>query len=295
MKGRRTVVYRTGVRRTLVRLAWALLIVPLAWKLVAEIVEPHALLWLRPASATLESAGVAGTVLRLHSDTRPHVGKIAGLQKGLVWVWARRALIQEGYGFGCPIVEIEGRAYVSRNATIESTSIGSESTLKGTRLIKRFEMDTVDTPIRLLRRKYRPVPSLGTVIVQYDVYPGGVIDVTVDFTQMKQDWSTVYLMNEQGADHFGRYTDSSGLELDANELGIWQQADGSVRRLCFAREARDLEFCVEPEGTPTVYYGRERYWQRNWRGLYYLSWAGVDIQVRAPRQTYSYRILLEAR
>jgi len=46
--------------------------------------------------------------LRLHSDTRPHVGKIAGLQKGLVWVQAGQTLVEEGYGFGCPIVEYNG-------------------------------------------------------------------------------------------------------------------------------------------------------------------------------------------
>jgi hypothetical protein len=163
------------------------------------------------------------------------------------------------------------------------------------RLIKHFEIDTLDTPIRFLRRKYQPVPSMGTVTVQYDIHSNGVIDVTVDLTQIKQGWSRVYLMNEQGADHFRRYTDSSGLDLQADEIGIWAQTDAATHRLCFSRETRDLQFCVEPGGTPTVYYGRERYWQRNWRGLYYLSWAGVDVQVQAPRQTYKYRILLEAK
>ena len=150
--------------RTLLRLALVLVIALLAWQLAVEMVEPYALLWLRPRSPVLEAPGPAGTTLRLHSDARPHVGKIAGLQKGLVWVAGRRALVEEGYGFGCPIVEIEGRAHVSRQASIEAVSLPG-----GTRLIKHYELDTVDTPIRFLKRKYQPVPSLGTVTVQYDI------------------------------------------------------------------------------------------------------------------------------
>ncbi|UCC61501.1 MAG: hypothetical protein JSV36_11880 [Anaerolineae bacterium] len=285
----RTRSRRTRVRRTLTYLVLAAAVALPAWKLIAEIIEPHALLWLRPASPALEAASVAGTTLRLHGDTRPHIGKIAGLQKGLVWVWRGRSLVEEGYGFGCPIVESQGQAYVSKTAEIETLPLQ-----EGARLIKRYEMDTVDTPIRFLRRKYRRAPSLGTVTVQYDIYPDGVIDVEVDFSRMKRGWTKAYLMNEQGAHHFVHYADGSGLDLQAGDIGIWQRVDGSTRPMCFASETRDLRFCVEPEETPTVYYGRERYWQRNWRGLYYLAWAGIDIQVEAPRQTYRYRITLEA-
>jgi hypothetical protein len=156
-------------------------------------------------------------------------------------------------------------------------------------------MNTVDTPIRFLQRKYRPVPSLGTVSVQYDVYPDGVVDVKVDFSQLRQEWSRAYLMNEQGARHFVRYKDDSGLELEADEIGIWQKVGGGARYACLSTKHYDLEFCIEPEEAPTVYYGRERYWQRNWRGLYYLSWAGADIELDPPRQTYRYRIVLEAK
>jgi hypothetical protein len=165
---------------------------------------------------------------------------------------------------------------------------------QGTRLVKHYEIDTVDTPIRFLQRKYRPIPSLGTVSVQYDIYPSGIIDVEVNFSGVHQEWQKTYVMNEQGARHFVRYADSSGLALQAPEIGIWQQADPSIERACFEREASDLRFCVEPEEEPVVYYGRERYWQRNWRGLYYLSWAGIDIEIEGPRDVYRYRIILEA-
>jgi hypothetical protein len=178
---------------------------------------------------------------------------------------------------------------VSRQARIEVVPLP-----EGTRLVKHYDIDTADTPIRFLRRKYQPVLSLGTVTVLYDVHPQGVIDVEVDLSHVRADWTRAYLMNEQGARHFVRYSDSSGQDLQAGDIGIWQQVQDTARQACMARETRDLAFCVEPTEAPIVYYGRERYWQRNWRGLYYLSWAGIDIEIDAPRQTYRYRVVLEA-
>lgn len=262
----------------------------LTWKLIAEIIEPHFLLWLRPRSETLQVGAVGDTSLRLYRDTRPHTGKIAGLQKGLAWMKGKRLLIEEGYGFGCPIVEAGGRAYVSRSAQIQIEDQGSF-----TRLIKRYTMDTVDTPIQLLRRKYRAVPPLGVVVFRYDIYPHGEIDVHVDLSGLEPGWGTAYLMNEQGANHFTQYWDTLGRRLEADQIGIWEPSAASPERACF--ESRDglLSFCVEPIDPAVVYYGRERYVQYNWRGIYYLSWSGIDLQVEGPRDTYRYRILLEAR
>jgi hypothetical protein len=44
-----------------------------------------------------------------------------------------------------------------------------------------------------------------------------------------------------------------------------------------------------------VYYGRERYWQYNWRGVFTLAWAGVDLAVDGPRPSVRYRLTLEER
>jgi hypothetical protein len=279
-----------GLRRALGWSALAVLGFLLAWKVTAEIIEPHFALWFAPRLPYLEAKTLRGTTLRLYADTRPHVGKIAGLQKGLIWLQDGRALVEEGYGFGCPIVESDGRAYVSRHAEIEMTTQGDV-----TRLIKRYDMDTVDTPIRFLRRKYRSVPSLGVVTVRYDVHSDGAVDVEVDLAAMRQTWSKAYLMNEQGAHFFTRYRDSDGRQLDADQLGIWQRASPPPERACFDGSKVPLVFCVEPEGSAALYYGRERYNQYNWRGIYYLAWSGVDIEIEGPRPVYRYRIFLEDR
>jgi hypothetical protein len=274
----------------------------LAWQLVAELIEPYRLLVLAPRAPYLEAPAVGGTVLRLYSDTRPHVGKISGLQKGLVWVREGRLLVEEGYGFGAPIVEYEGQAYLARHAEIEREALPD-----GVRLIKRYQIDTVDTPIQFLRRKYRPVSPLGTIAVQYDVRPEGVIDLTVDLSELEVAWTSVYLMNEQGARRFTRYEDARGTRLEGAEIGIWESFSAFTGWACLssASEGRvdaapALRFCVEPSGESmdagaVVYFGRERYNQYNWRGIYYLAWAGVDLALDAPLSSYRYRITLEAR
>ena len=272
----------------------------LAWRLAVELVEPHLLLVFEPRAPYVEASTVAGTVPRLYSDRRPHVGKISGLQKGLVWIRDGRPLVEEGYGFGCPIVEVDGQAHVSRHAVVERTAIPG-----GVRLIKRYDIDTVDTPIQFLRRKYRPVPSLGTITVHYDLLPEGVIDVCVDLSRLDVDWTRVYFMNEQGARTFTRFEDAGGRMLEGAEIGIWESVIEFSGRACMrsapaGRERAELGFCLEPsqagEASPVrLYYGRERYKQYNWRGTYHLSWAGIDLEVEAPQSLYGYRITLEVR
>ncbi len=260
------------------------------WKLVTELIEPHFLLWLYPRAPYVEAPTTGGTKVRLYSDTRPYTGKIARLQKGLVWVRDGRLFVEEGYGFGCPIVEFDGMAYLSRHAKVDVSTQGEV-----TRLVKRYQIDTVDTPIRLLRRKYRTVSPLGIVEYRYDVYMDGTIDVEVDLSGLTVDWTRAYLMNEQGARHFTDYADSAGRHLASQEIGIWEASTEFISRACFDSKDGLLEFCVEPEPPAVVYFGRERYSQYNWRGIYTLSWSGVDIEVAAPLSVYRYRIALEAR
>ena len=278
------------LHRIVGRLLLAALAAIFIWQLVAEIVEPHFALHFYPRSPSFETPSISDTALRLYGDTRPHVGKIAGLQKGLVWIRNGQALVEEGYGFGCPIVEFDNRAYISREAEIERSTEDNV-----VRLIKHYHIDTLDTPIQFLRRKYRPVPSLGTVTIGYDIHPNGTIDVTVDFSRLSVSWSRAYLMNEQGARRFTRYLDVEGTRLEADQIGIWTSPGTFIARACFDSADGTLGFCVEPEAPAFVYYGRERYNQYNWRGIFYLSWAGIDIELAAPQPIYRYRITLEER
>lgn len=261
----------------------------LAWQLVAELVEPRLLLvvadWMRSKDPPLEVGTVGGTTLRLYADTRPHVGKIAGLQKGLVWVQGGEELVEEGYGFGCPIVVSGGRAYVSSHAeTAIARGVNSVT------LTKRYDMDTVDTPIRFLRRKFRRAPSLGIVTVRYEIRHDRTIGVAVDFSGLVGHWERAYLMNEQGARRFTHYRDATTAGLTARKIGIWELAGG--QKACFDWTGGERSFCVDADVPARLYYGRERARQYNWRGIWSLSWSGVDLELPIPQSEYEYRITL---
>jgi hypothetical protein len=263
----------------------------LTWRLVVEVVEPHLFLkvkaWLSSGPAPFETQAAGGTRLRLYPDRRPHIGKISGLRKGLIWVKGRRELVEEGYGFGVPIVFFEGLAYVSRNA--ETTEFKNENE---TEWICRYKMDTIDTPIKFLRRKYRPIPPRGEVLFRYRLREAGLIDVTADFSRLGPDWEKVYIMNEQGAETFVLYQDSTGTRKTSRTLSIWSPA--FVESACFSSRDEKLGFCLRFDQVTKIFYGRERYYQHNWRGIYTLSWSGVDIELDAPRSGFHYQITLEA-
>jgi len=261
----------------------------LAWQLVAELVEPHLFLviadWLKPKNPPLEVATIAGTTLRLYGDTRPHIGKIAGLQKGLVWVQQGRELVEEGYGLGCPLVESGGRAYVSSHSETAMERQGDVVILT-----KRYHMDTIDTPVRFLQPKFRRVPSLGVVTVRYEIRLDGTIDVAADFSNLQEIWERAYLMNEQGAGRFTRYHDAGGADLTADQIGIWALA--GVQQACFDDTGGELSFCVTADSSARLYYGRERTRLYNWRGVSSLSWSGIDLELQPSQSHYDYQITL---
>ena len=258
----------------------------LVFLLLKEIQEPY--LWLfvddhldpKPAPRTLWLS--PGMAVRLYSDTRPHTGKVARLQKGLVLEVEGDELVEEGFGFGLPLVEVEGQAYLSRSATVKPV---------GNTLVKKYAMDTIDTPSGFLRHKYEPVSSIGTVVVSYTV---GVdsIHAVADLSGLKADWSRVYLMNEQGARAFTRYREP-GLEVEGDQFGKWQPT--MARRGCIAAGDNSVQFCVETENEGPRYYGRERYNQYYWIGMYVLSWAGIDLELAPPENLFEYRIRVERR
>ncbi len=267
-------------RVTLRRILGAILAVTIAWFLLKEAIEPH---WtirlgdlLRPGPPPITMALGSGLVVRAYPDTRPHVGKITPLQKGLVLVQDGRELIEEGYGFGTPIVVQGGRSYLSQNAVVAAAPDGQQ-------VVKRFSIDTEDTWTQPFRRKYRAVEPLGSVVFTYTLAGPGILDVAVDFTGLRATPDLAYLANEQGARAFTLYSDSSGAHRYFEDVPDTpdQWVPAAAERTCFTAEAQALRFCVETQPGQAKYVGRERYFQRRWSGLFSLSWAGTDIELDA--------------
>jgi hypothetical protein len=276
-------------RRGLALLAGLLL---LFFVVLKESREPY--LWLymddvfhsKPPPVTLPLSD--GLAVRLYADTRPHTGKVARLQKGLVLVEALpepqsrdgQERIEEGFGFGLPLVEVDGQAYLSRSATVEQV---------GNMLVKRYQLDTLDTPSGFLRRKYEPVFPIGTVAVTYTVSADHIV-VAVDLSGLGVPWNRAYLMNEQGARFFTRY-EEPGLVVEAEGFGRWQPT--TAHRGCVVAGDRSVQFCVETDREVSKYFGRERYNQYYWVGVYALSWAGIDLELAPQDGRFEYRISVE--
>jgi hypothetical protein len=245
---------------------------PYLWLFVDDLLHP------KPAPHTIPLS--ERLAVRLYADPRPHIGKVARLQKGLILVSDDQELVEEGFGFGLPLVEAAGRAYLSRSATVAQV---------GYTLVKRYEMDTLDTPSGFLRRKYEPVPPIGTVTISYTV-SSDTVEVVVDLSELEITWDRVYLMNEQGARAFTRYSEP-GLTVEGDQFGRWQPT--TARRGCIVAADRSLQFCVETEQEVPRYYGRERYRQYYLVGVYALSWAGIDLELAPPLSRYEYRVHVE--
>ena len=275
------------IRRALLLLLGTILILVA----VKERYDPFLVLFLddllRPKPAPLTVPMHDGLALRMYTDTRPHVGKVASLQKGLVLVYEGQEWVEEGYGFGLPIVQAGDVAYLSRHATT-SLIQGQD----GVTVVKSYTMDVADRPTRFLQVKYEDVEPLGTVEFRYTLRGPGTIAVDVDFTGLEVDWDRAYLMNEQGAINFPIYQDGDGRLWHGDEVGIWRATDDPFG--CWQHREEALRFCVETEPGRRTFVGRERYNQYRWTGIFYLSWSGIDVEIDPPVDRYRYTIRVEA-
>lgn len=262
------------------RLVRLVLLALLLFGLLKEIREPyvwlfvHDVLWPKPGPQRVPLD--ADLAVRLYSDTRPHTGKIARLQKGLVLEVDGRERVEEGFGLGLPLVEVGGRSYLSRAATVMAHEEA---------LVKHYSMDTIDTPSGFLRQKYVPVATVGAIVVTYTVRAEQVY-IAVDLSGIP-GWERAYIMNEGGAQFFTRY-EEPGLAVEGRAFGKWQPT--TAQEGCILSADRSVGFCVQTEETLPKYYGRERYNQYYPFGIYTLSWAGVDIELSPPQSLLQYVI-----
>ena len=116
------------------------------------------------------------------------------------------------------------------------------------------------------------------------------IEVEVDLSGLETAWDRAFLMNEQGARFFTRY-EEAGLAVEGEDLGKWQPTN--ARQGCVVADDGSVRFCVETEQEMPRYYGRERYNQYYWVGVYALSWAGIDLELEPPLTRFQYRIVVE--
>jgi hypothetical protein len=255
-----------------------------------------------------------------YRDCRPRCLETRALQKGLVLLWNGHELIEEGVGFGVPVVKYTDKTFFSGNAQVSIQKNGSEWTLT-----KAFALDMVsikkfgnasyidDKAYSIVRKKFQmlylkhrnlnslfnkimemrellnikteflTVKPRGTIVVTYRCQPKG-ITIHADFTRIKQNGcQEVLLLNEQGSSYFQKYADSRGEILVGNKIGPWDKIDAEEASLQSSQGY--LKFSLQKFDGAQLFRGYERTRKR-------FSWVGLSYTVPPCRRVFEYSVAL---
>jgi hypothetical protein len=193
--------------------------------------------------------------VRLYEDSRPHCLETAALQKGLVLMFDDKELIEEGLGFGVPVIKYQDKTYFSSTAKISTQKSSSTKHVKKTYVLDTISKKTwrgsyIDDTLYSNWRKrfakiylshkelsplfnklmeYRQIAKIktefvkvkprGIVNVEYLVEPKNVV-VNVDFSNLTLNaCEELLVLNEQGATFFDTYTEGGGYKLVGGKIG----------------------------------------------------------------------------
>lgn len=246
------------------------------------------------------------------------------LQKGLILVSNGQELAEEGVGFGVPVLmkglktifagEMElGLSNEGLRQEITATYLmnlqerlvsGSSATIKSVALYRvKNQLEEVHRRYPLLRAPlislsnwWRNVIGWRTVYedagckhlikVNYSVdLESRTVAVRMNTAREAMDGvNEIILMNEQGANYFDVYTDSSGLHLEGDEIGTWERV--SSMRARFISKGQRLAFSLGQMDGATLFRGRELV-------ASHLAWAGFGYSLPASRQEFAYTLGIE--
>jgi hypothetical protein len=233
-----------------------------------------------------------------------------------------KELIDEGIGFGVPIVMYEDKTYFSSSA--DATQVRSNSNV----LVKSFLLDTISRKrvgkaayindrfysffhrifekayvnckrlsplfnlIMLLRKTlnvhtdFVKTAPRGTVTVTYTYFPDSV-RVNVDLTRLNRaGCKQILILNEQGATFFRKYSDTTGLSLSGQNIGAWGMVEAEEASLSDIAEL--LSFTLRRVKSAQLFRG----WEHT-RGRF--SWAGLSYSLPADSSNFDYVIKLQRR
>ena len=130
---------------------------------------------------------------------------------------------------------------------------------------------------------YERVTSAGTLPLTYTVSEGeGDVAVTLDLCDLRRDVVTeVVVMNEQGARHFDRYVDESGVSLRGAEIGTWDEVGAA--RASFVSVAHRVAFSLGQAEGARLHRGRELIGGR-------VAWSGFGYSVSPALSTFRYEL-----
>jgi hypothetical protein len=259
--------------------------------------------------------------LRMYPDSRPNCMETSALQKGLVLILDGKELVEEGLGFGIPVVKYLDKTYFSSKAKIstQKTSTGyltkktylmdtiSKKTWRGSYINdnfystwhKRFAKIYLGhkelSPLFNRLMEYRELAGIKTEFVK--VKPRGIVEtkyivagscvkVTVDFSDLRlSGCEELLIMNEQGSTVFDTYSDSNGLRLVGSKIGGWHPV--TAKHASIGNSYGVISFQIDRTPAATLFRGWEKTKNR-------FSWAGLSYSLSPFRKTFSYTIIINS-
>jgi hypothetical protein len=235
------------------------------------------------------------------------------LHKGLVLLYRGRELIEEGVGFGVPVVKYSDKTYFPGKATvsiddgtltkvytlnmISVKKLGAAGYIDDrlySTLRRNFERLYLQKKLKGLFNKvmevrdalkvsteFQMVKPRGKVTVTYSCQPS-CIGIHADYSELSLDVCREMLMlNEQGSSYFQKYVDSDGSVLVGNQIGAWDPVNAGSASL--QSISWPLKFSVSSRPGALLYRGYERTHRR-------FSWVGLSYSIKPNSTGFSYSI-----
>jgi hypothetical protein len=255
--------------------------------------------------------------LKIYSDTKPQNLKIANLQKGIILLYNGVEVVGEGTGFGVPIGKYSDETFFSGSSFLEvhkqenSIIIRKEFFMD---LIARDKFRSLQLENKKLRRiidsisllyqkhkrlarfillakgllfKFGVEPvfsraeSKGKLVVTYTINRNRIL-VKLNSSQLnRNNLQKVFVLNEQGAHFFRKYSDSNGLNLNDDEIGAWKDVTAQSAKI--ANKQERIGFSLRNVEGTVLRRGREVI-----KGS--LDWIGLDYELNPECDQFEYEI-----
>jgi len=256
--------------------------------------------------------------VRLYEDSRPRCMETAPLHKGLVLVLDNNEVVEEGMGFGVPVVKYHDKTYFSSSADVSIQKNHSTNIIKKTYVLdaisrkKLWRASYIDDGVYSLMRRtfaklylkhknisplfnnimelrnvakikteFQKVKPRGMVTVNYEIQPS-IINVSADFSDLTLDGcEELLILNEQGASIFDKYADANGLKLIGNKIGGWDQV--TAKQAFMLSNEKHLSFCLQKSRGAALFRG----WENTKRRF---SWVGLNYSLQPNQGIFDYSI-----
>jgi hypothetical protein len=281
-------------------------------KISAEIGKPHFV-----ASSPYTYYISDSVALKIYSDTRPQNMKIASLQKGVILLYNGAEVVGEGTGFGVPIGKYSDETFFSGSSFIqvhkhENYVIIRKEFLMDTIARDKFRNLKLENMklrkkidfVSLLYKKHKRLAQFilhakgllfrfgvesvfirteprGKVIVTYTVDRNRIL-VKLSFSMLvRNNLQKVFVLNEQGAHFFRKYSDSEGLKVNDKEIGVWDDVTAQSAKIADKKDR--IAFSLKNVEGTMLRRGREVV-----KGS--LNWIGLDYELNPEDDQFEYKI-----